>query len=182
MEQNRVVRRCCASFSVLAASVAIIGAGMGGLTLAAALHQRSIPVRIYEQAPQFVRLGAGIQMSPNAMRVLRGIGRFDCVVVGGPGDSGPWPIFDALYAGAGVIAPPSGWAASLLADGTCGRLVSNAPAMSAALEEILAAAAAWRSRRAQIRARVAELSLSAWMQANLRLAADLARAPVQQAA
>ena len=29
---------------------------------------------IYEQAPRFVRLGAGIQMTPNAMRVLRGIG------------------------------------------------------------------------------------------------------------
>jgi len=55
-------------------SIAIIGAGMGGLTLAAALHQRGFDVRVYEQAPAFVRLGAGIQMSPNAMRVLRGIG------------------------------------------------------------------------------------------------------------
>src|SRR6185312_5899528 len=55
-------------------SLAIIGAGMGGLTLAAALHQRGFKVRVYEQAAQFVRLGAGIQMSPNAMRVLRGIG------------------------------------------------------------------------------------------------------------
>ncbi|MEW6449877.1 MAG: FAD-dependent monooxygenase [Pseudomonadota bacterium] len=53
---------------------AIIGAGMGGLTAAAALLRRGFDVRVYEQAAQFVRLGAGIQMSPNAMRVLRGIG------------------------------------------------------------------------------------------------------------
>ena len=58
----------------MAPSLAIIGAGMGGLTAAAALHQRGFDVRVYEQATQFVRLGAGIQMSPNAMRVLRGIG------------------------------------------------------------------------------------------------------------
>ena len=47
---------------------------MGGLALAAALRQQGHPVRVYEQAPKFIRLGAGIQMSPNAMRVLRGIG------------------------------------------------------------------------------------------------------------
>lgn len=58
----------------MAPSLAIIGAGMGGLTLAAALHQRGIEAQVYEQARRFVRLGAGIQMSPNAMRVLRGIG------------------------------------------------------------------------------------------------------------
>jgi salicylate hydroxylase/6-hydroxynicotinate 3-monooxygenase len=55
-------------------TLAIVGAGMGGLTLAAALHRLGFPLRVYEQAPAFVRLGAGIQMSPNAMRVLRGIG------------------------------------------------------------------------------------------------------------
>ena len=53
--------------------IAIVGAGMGGLTVAAALHRRDFAVRVYEQATQFTRLGAGIQMSPNAMRVLRGL-------------------------------------------------------------------------------------------------------------
>jgi salicylate hydroxylase/6-hydroxynicotinate 3-monooxygenase len=55
-------------------TLAVIGAGMGGLTLAAALHRRGFPVRVYEQASRFVRLGAGIQMSPNAVRVLRALG------------------------------------------------------------------------------------------------------------
>ncbi len=56
------------------ASVAIIGAGMGGLTLAATLLRAGFKVDVYEQAPAFSRLGAGIQMSPNAMKVLRTIG------------------------------------------------------------------------------------------------------------
>src|ERR1039458_3361122 len=54
-------------------SIAVLGAGMGGLTVAAALHRRGFAVQVYEQASQFARLGAGIQMSPNAMRVLRGL-------------------------------------------------------------------------------------------------------------
>ncbi len=54
-------------------SIAVLGAGMGGLALAATLIARGFDVRVYEQAPQFTRLGAGIQMSPNAMRVLRGL-------------------------------------------------------------------------------------------------------------
>jgi salicylate hydroxylase/6-hydroxynicotinate 3-monooxygenase len=54
--------------------VAIIGAGMGGLATAAALRRVGIEVMIYEQASQFVRLGAGIQVGCNAMKVLRGLG------------------------------------------------------------------------------------------------------------
>ena len=50
----------------------IIGAGMGGLRGARRCAAPRHRVRIYEQAPQFARLGAGIQMSPNAMQVLRG--------------------------------------------------------------------------------------------------------------
>ncbi len=55
-------------------SIAVIGAGMGGLTAAALLDRAGFRVRVYEQATAFARLGAGIQMSPNAMRVLRGLG------------------------------------------------------------------------------------------------------------
>jgi len=56
-------------------SIAIIGAGMGGLAAAAALRRRvGIDVTVYEQAAQFIRLGAGIQIGCNAMKVLRGLG------------------------------------------------------------------------------------------------------------
>jgi 2-polyprenyl-6-methoxyphenol hydroxylase-like FAD-dependent oxidoreductase len=55
-------------------SIAIIGAGMGGLAAAATLRQAGIGVTVYEQAPQFERIGAGIQMMPNSMKVLRRIG------------------------------------------------------------------------------------------------------------
>ena len=51
-------------------SITIIGAGIGGLAAAAALHQRGVAVAIYEQADRFARVGAGIQQSPNAVRVL----------------------------------------------------------------------------------------------------------------
>jgi 6-hydroxynicotinate 3-monooxygenase len=55
-------------------SIAIIGAGMGGLASAAALRRVGVDVTVYEQASQFTRLGAGIQIGCNAMKVLRGIG------------------------------------------------------------------------------------------------------------
>jgi 6-hydroxynicotinate 3-monooxygenase len=54
--------------------VAIIGAGMGGLAAAASLSRAGIDVLIYEQAPQFGRIGAGIQITPNACRVLFRLG------------------------------------------------------------------------------------------------------------
>ncbi len=54
--------------------IAIIGAGMGGLAAAAALRQRGIRVQVYEQAERFLRIGAGIQMSANAMKVHRMLG------------------------------------------------------------------------------------------------------------
>jgi len=55
-------------------TIAIVGAGMGGLTLAATLRRAGVDVQVYEQATRFARIGAGIQMLPNSMKVLRGIG------------------------------------------------------------------------------------------------------------
>jgi salicylate hydroxylase len=54
--------------------VAIVGAGLGGLTAGIALRQRGFDVTIYEQAGRLGEIGAGIQLSPNAMRVLMGLG------------------------------------------------------------------------------------------------------------
>ena len=54
--------------------VAVIGAGMGGLALGKALLDRNIDVTIYEQASQLTQVGAGIQLTPNAVKVLRGSG------------------------------------------------------------------------------------------------------------
>ena len=55
-------------------SLAVIGAGMGGLATAAALRRAGIGVTVYEQARRFARIGAGIQIGCNAMKVLRALG------------------------------------------------------------------------------------------------------------
>ena len=55
-------------------SIAIVGAGMGGLAAAATLRSIGMKVQVYEQATRFERIGAGIQMMPNSMKVLRKIG------------------------------------------------------------------------------------------------------------
>jgi salicylate hydroxylase len=57
--------------------VGIIGGGIGGLALTGALIQRGIDVKVFERAPAFGEVGAGIQMTPNAAKVLRGLGLTD---------------------------------------------------------------------------------------------------------
>ncbi len=54
--------------------VGIVGGGIGGLTLAAALHQRGMEVAVFERAAAFGEVGAGIQVTPNAVKVLRALG------------------------------------------------------------------------------------------------------------
>lgn len=54
--------------------VLIAGGGIGGLTAAACLLEAGIDVEVYEQAPQLGEIGAGIQISANAGRVLHALG------------------------------------------------------------------------------------------------------------
>ncbi len=55
-------------------SIAIVGAGIGGLAAASLLLKQGYNVTVYEQAQRFARVGAGIQQSPNVMKVHRGLG------------------------------------------------------------------------------------------------------------
>ena len=54
--------------------ILIVGGGIGGLTLALALHARGLPCRVYEAAPEFQPLGVGINMLPHAIRELTALG------------------------------------------------------------------------------------------------------------
>ncbi len=55
-------------------SIIIVGAGLGGLAVATALARRGARVTVYEQSQRLGEVGAGIQLSPNAMKALRAIG------------------------------------------------------------------------------------------------------------
>jgi salicylate hydroxylase len=56
---------------VAAQPIAIIGAGIGGLSAALALARAGFQPRVYEQAPELGEVGAGISLSPNAVKALR---------------------------------------------------------------------------------------------------------------
>ncbi len=51
-------------------SLAIAGGGIGGLCLAVALVHHHIPVHVYEAAPAFSEIGAGVGLGPNALRAM----------------------------------------------------------------------------------------------------------------
>jgi len=54
--------------------VLILGAGIGGLTLALSLHQAGIACRLYEAVPELKPLGVGVNLLPHAVRELDELG------------------------------------------------------------------------------------------------------------
>ena len=59
--------------------VAIIGAGIGGLAAALALRRRGIDVMLHERAGRLAEVGAGLQLGPNSIKVLRALGLEDAL-------------------------------------------------------------------------------------------------------
>jgi salicylate hydroxylase len=59
--------------------VLIAGGGIGGMTAALALLRRGIDVQVFEQAPELREVGAGLQLSANALRVLYQLGVGDAL-------------------------------------------------------------------------------------------------------
>src|SRR6195952_3020536 len=54
--------------------IIIVGAGVGGLTLALALHAAGIPCRVFESAADIRAIGVGINLLPHATRELAALG------------------------------------------------------------------------------------------------------------
>ncbi|KJA28656.1 hypothetical protein HYPSUDRAFT_129090 [Hypholoma sublateritium FD-334 SS-4] len=61
-------------------NVAIVGGGMCGLSCAIGLSRAGIDVRVFESAPKFEEIGAGVGLGPNALRALKGLGVLDVVL------------------------------------------------------------------------------------------------------
>lgn len=55
----------------------MVGAGIGGLALAAALRRAGVRCEVYEQASRLSEVGAGLQLAPNAVRLLHRLGLAD---------------------------------------------------------------------------------------------------------
>ncbi|WP_438956086.1 FAD-dependent monooxygenase [Cognatiyoonia sp.] len=68
------MRKSIATTDLTDTTVGIVGGGIGGLTAALAFADRGATVCVFEQAPEFTEVGAGIQITPNAGRVLDALG------------------------------------------------------------------------------------------------------------
>ncbi|OJD36655.1 salicylate hydroxylase [Diplodia corticola] len=99
-------------------TIAILGAGIGGLALAIGLIKRGVPVTIYEAADAFSALGAGIGFGPNTLRAISLIDarfreRYDGAATQNERPEFEHSIFDALYAEDG-FGEKRGWTRGLV--------------------------------------------------------------------
>src|SRR5690606_39919236 len=69
--------------------VIVVGGGIGGLATAFSLRQQGLSVRLLERAPEFGEVGAGLQLGPNATRILDN-----------------WGLLDEYAGGVGTQLPP----------------------------------------------------------------------------
>lgn len=87
-----------------ASSAVVAGGGIGGLACAVALRRAGLDVTVLEQASAFEEVGAGLQLTPNATRILRTMGLL--------------PALEAV-----AVAPE----ALEIRDGISGRIIASAP-------------------------------------------------------
>src|SRR5690606_17863933 len=80
-------------------SVTIVGAGIAGLTTALALARKGIASHVLEQAPALAEVGAGLQLSPNASRILADLGLLDAL-------RARWPEPDHILLSSGLSLAP----------------------------------------------------------------------------
>lgn len=71
--------------------VAIIGAGIGGLTLALALRERGIDATVLERTAELREVGAAVALSANATNLFRRFGVYDAL------DEVSWPQTDLIF-------------------------------------------------------------------------------------
>lgn len=90
--------------------VAVIGGGIGGLFTALSLHHHcgsALDIDVYEQAPQYKEIGAGVGIGVNAAKLLNKIGLGESVAKISGKRSGIWITFRKFDDGTDVVTVPS---------------------------------------------------------------------------
>jgi salicylate hydroxylase len=57
--------------------IAVVGGGIGGLTLGLALRRHGLPAQVFERAPELTEVGAAVALAANGTRILRELGLSD---------------------------------------------------------------------------------------------------------
>lgn len=70
--------------------ITVLGGGIGGLAAAIALSQKGARVTVLEQAPEITEVGAGLQISPNGVRVLAALGLQQAALAASMRSTGVW--------------------------------------------------------------------------------------------